>query len=233
VPTLRRSTDRSTTYPGDRPEADGHRTMNIPPDHYPAELSCTAEGRDGAIVHLRPIRSDDGDRLTEFHEGLSTQSVYRRFFFVHPKLSAVEIEKFTHVDYRDRLALVATDDDRLIAVGRYERIPGTQEAEVAFVVADEFQHRGIATLLLEHLAAAALDHGITTFAAETLAENRDMIDVFMKSGFHVTANYQYGTMTVRFPIEPDEGYRATCAARHHKLEDAPLEDGRLEDGAQG
>ncbi len=206
------------------------------PDRYPAELSCTAEGRDGLIVHLRPIRSDDGERLVEFHGHLSTQSVYRRFFFVHPRLSAAEIEKFTHVDYQDRLALVATDGSRLIAVGRYERIPGTPEAEVAFVVADEFQHRGIATLLLEHLASAALDHGITTFAAETLAENHDMIDVFMKSGFHVTASYQYGTMTVRFPIEPDDGYRAACAARHHQLEDGRLdsqpEDPPREDGVE-
>ena len=107
---------------------------------------------------------------------------------------------------------------------------------MAFVVADEFQHRGIATLLLEHLASAALDHGITTFAAETLAENHDMIDVFMKSGFHVTASYQYGTMTVRFPIEPDDGYRAACAARHHQLEDGRLdsqpEDPPREDGVE-
>ena len=75
---------------------------------------------------------------------------------------------------------------------------------MAFVVADEFQHRGLATLLLEHLAAAALEHGITTFVAETLAENHEMIDVFMKSGFHVTAGHEYGTVTVRFPIEPDD-----------------------------
>jgi GNAT superfamily N-acetyltransferase len=205
--------------PGDRAEVDDDRMDTASAERYPAQLSCTAEGRDGLIVHLRPIRSDDGERLVEFHGRLSTQSVYRRFFFVHPKLSAAEIEKFTHVDYQDRLALVATDGDQLIAVGRYERIPGTPEAEVAFVVADKFQHRGIATLLLEHLASAALDHGITIFAAETLAENHDMIDVFMKSGFHVTASYQYGTMTVRFPIEPDEGYREACAARHHQLED--------------
>ena len=157
------------------------------PDPYPAELVCTVEGRDGAVFDLRPIRSDDGGRLVEFHAGLSTQSVYRRFFFVHPRLTAAEVEKFTHVDYKDRLALVATDGDRLIAVGRYERLPETVEAEVAFVVADEFQHRGLATLLLEHLASAALEHGITTFVAETLAENQDMIDVFTKSGFHVSA----------------------------------------------
>ena len=183
-------------------------------DAYPAELSCEVEARDGQIIQLRPIRADDGERLTEFHEHLSIQSVYRRFFFVHPKLSNLEIEHFTHVDYRDRLALVAVDGDTLIAVGRYERAPGTTDAEVAFVVADQFQNHGIATLLLEHLAAAALRHGITAFVAETLSENHEMIGVFMKSGFHVTTSTDYGTVSVRFPIEPDESYRSACAARH-------------------
>lgn len=199
--------------------ADEHAVMEPLPDRYPSELACTVEGRDGALFHLRPIRSDDGDRLAEFHGRLSTQSVYRRFFFVHPRLSAAEIERFTHVDYADRLALVATDGDRLIAVGRYEHILGTEEAEVAFVVTDEFQHRGLATLLLEHLAAAAIEHGITTFVAETLAENHEMIDVFMKSGFHVTAGHEDGSVTVRFPIEPDDRYRSACVARHHRLEE--------------
>ena len=194
--------------------------MNVLPDGYPVELSCAVEGRDGAIFHLRPIRPDDADRLAEFHGRLSTQSVYRRFFFVHPRLTPAEIERFTHVDYRDRLALVATDGERLTAVGRYERVPGTAEAEVAFVVADEFQHRGLATLLLEHLAAAAVEHGMTAFVAETLAENHEMIDVFMKSGFRVTTSNDHGTVAVRFPIEPDGGHRSACATRHHRLEDA-------------
>ena len=172
-------------------------------------------------IRLRPIRSDDGERLAEFHGSLSSQSVYRRFFFVHPQLSAAEIERFTHVDYVDRLALVAMDGDRLIVVGRYERVPGAADAEVAFVVADEYQHHGIATLLLEHLAAAAYRHGITTFVAETLSENHDMIGVFMKSGFPVTTSTDCGTVSLRFPIEPDERYRSACAARHHLVDDGP------------
>ncbi len=190
--------------------------MSSQPDRYPAELSCAVETHDGAVVHLRPIRADDGARLADFHEHLSTLSVYHRFFFVHPKLSEAEIDRFTHVDYKDRLALVAVDGDRLIAVGRYERTPGGTDAEVAFVVADEFQHHGIATLLLEHLAAAALKNGITTFVAETLSGNHDMLDVFFKSGFQVTTSTDHGTVHVRFPIEPDDGYRSAYAARHQR-----------------
>ena len=95
----RRAGSRGIRTAGMR-RADEHAVMEPLPDRYPSELACTVEGRDGALFHLRPIRSDDGDRLAEFHGRLSTQSVYRRFFFVHPRLSAAEIERFTHVDYR-------------------------------------------------------------------------------------------------------------------------------------
>ncbi|MGD0312578.1 MAG: GNAT family N-acetyltransferase [Acidimicrobiales bacterium] len=184
-------------------------------DRYPLDLAGDVETMTGDIVHLRPIRPDDGDGLTQFHEGLSAQSVYRRFFFTHPRLSAAETDRFTHVDYLDRLALVAEHHDRLVAVGRYERIPGTAEAEVAFVVADEFQHQGIGTILLERLAGAAWQNGIEAFSAQTLSENRDMLEVFMKSGFHVTTGTEYGTVSVRFPIRPDDAYRSAYAGRHH------------------
>jgi GNAT superfamily N-acetyltransferase len=183
-----------------------------------ADLARDEQTKGGVTVHLRPIRPDDAARLVEFHKGLSTRSVYRRFFFVHPSLSPAEVERFTHVDYVDRLAIVAVDDLRLVAVGRYERRSETTEAEVAFVVADEYQHDGIGTLLLEHLAEAAWRNGITTFVAETLAENRDMLGVFFDSGFPVTSTSESGTISVRFPIEPTDAYEAARASRHTRSE---------------
>jgi RimJ/RimL family protein N-acetyltransferase len=149
---------------------------------------------------LRPIRSDDALALIDFHRDLSPQSVYRRFFSVHPRLSPAEVERFTCVDAVDRLALVAEDDGRLIAVGRYDREPGTPEAEVAFVVADRFQHQGIAPLLLDALAAAAWPRGIRTFTAIVLPENRDMLDVFRHSGFVVETVLDDGVVTVRLAL---------------------------------
>ncbi len=181
---------------------------------YPSELVDDVETTTGVAVHLRPIRPDDSSSLSEFHEHLSPQSVYRRFFFAHPRLSPAETEKFTHVDYVDRLALVAEHGDRLVAVGRYERIPGTADAEVAFIVADDYQHQGIGTILLERLADAAWKKGITAFVAEALSENREMLEVFMRSGFHVTSSTSYGTVSVRFPIQPDDAYRLAYAGRH-------------------
>jgi GNAT superfamily N-acetyltransferase len=181
-------------------------------------LDADATTVTGAVVHLRPIRPEDAPRLVAFHGDLSPESVYRRFFSVHPRLSAAEVERFTTVDYVDRIALIAEDGDRLVGIGRYERLPGTDEAEVAFVVADDHQHRGIATTLLEHLAAAAWRSGIRTFIASTMADNRDMLHVFADCGFPVTQVLEAGIIDVRFPIEPDDAYRAACAARRARGE---------------
>ena len=135
---------------------------------------------------------------------------------MHPRLSQAEVERFTCVDYVDRFALVVADDHQLIAVGRYERLEGTDEAEVAFVVADDHQHHGIGTMLLEHLADVARQHGIRTFVASTMADNHDMLHVFADSGFPVTRVLGGGIIDVRFPIEPNDAYRAACEARRQR-----------------
>jgi GNAT superfamily N-acetyltransferase len=192
---------------------------NGQPEHgavpgYPAELVGQIRTTEGAILHVRPIQPDDAPALVEFHRGLSARSVYRRFFSAHPTLSDKEVTGFTHVDYVDRLALIALDGDRLVAVARYERPAASDEAEAAFVVADEYQHQGIGTLLLEQLAEAAWHRGIARFVAETLTENREMLGVFHDVGFPVTTASESGITTVRFPIEPDESYLAARSARH-------------------
>jgi GNAT superfamily N-acetyltransferase len=185
-------------------DIDGWRTTHTGA-RYPSELVCDVRTGAGHMVHLRPIRPDDGCRLRQFHEHLSAHSVYLRYFFTHPRLSPEEVDRFTHVDYVDRLALIGEDRAHIIAVGRYERLPGTSQAEVAFIVADEAQHQGIGSLLLARLAQAAVANGITTFVAQTLAENRGMINVFLNSGFPVTSHSEYGTVDVSFPIDGSVG----------------------------
>jgi GNAT superfamily N-acetyltransferase len=135
-----------------------------------------------------------------FHNRLSPRSVYRRFFFVHPVLTAGEVEHFTCVDQVDRLALVAEDAGRLVAVGRYDRSPGSPDAEVAFVVADDHHHRGIAPRLLAALARAAGARGITSFVASVLVENSEMLRVFRHSGFAVGTTSEGGVVNVRLAL---------------------------------
>lgn len=165
------------------------------------------------MVRVRPIRPADAVHLVDFHAALSAQSVYLRFFSFHRVLSAEEVERFTRVDYVDRLALVVELGGCLLGVGRFERLRGTDAAEVAFVVADAHQGEGIGTLLADDLARAAWQRGITTFVAETLAENSEMLEVFRGLGFPVTSAFAGGVVRVRFPIEPVEGYVESLARR--------------------
>ncbi len=183
------------------------------PAGYPHDLERDVAGGEGLRYHVRPIRPDDAARLVAFHRQLSPHSVYMRFFTFHPTLTDDEVLRFTTVDYVDRLALVATVGDRLVAVGRFDRAAGETEAEVAFVVADAYQHHGIGSLLLDELIRAGQQRGVETFRADTLAENSAMLDVFRHAGFPVTSGIEYGTVTLRFPIAPTDDYRAALAAR--------------------
>src|SRR3954447_5891017 len=129
-------------------------------------------------VHLRPIRPSDAPALVALHGRLSAETIYYRFFSPKPRLTEREVERFTTVDFVDRVALVAELGDDIIAVGRFDRWPGQPEAEVAFVVDDAHQGRGLGALLLEHLAAIARGAGITRFTAEVLPDNRPMLSTF-------------------------------------------------------
>ena len=171
---------------------------------YPEELERDVMTTTGLSLHLRPIRPSDADPLVAFHQRLSPGAVYRRYFSWHPELSAKEVNRYTNVDYVERLALIVTDGDDLVAVGRYDRIPATHDAEVAFLVADQYQHQGIGLMLLHNLAGAARARGITSFSAETQADNRNMVNVFRESGFHVRSTIDAEVLNVRFSIEPDQ-----------------------------
>ena len=183
------------------------------PVGYRSDLERDAVSLEHFHIRVRPIRPEDADALVRFHDHLSERSCYLRFFSVHPHLSQKEVERFTRIDYRDRLALVAEHDGQIIAVARYDRRPETTEAEVAFVVADQCQHHGIGSLLLDELAAAARERGITIFLADTLEENHAMLDVFTHSGFPITRHCEYDTVSLRFPIALSPSYEAALAQR--------------------
>ena len=185
---------------------------------YPSHWETDAVLADGGTVHVRPITPDDGDRLTDLHGRLSDRTIYYRFFSPRRRLTPREVQRFTTVDYTDRVALVALLDDRLVSVARFDRMPGTSEAEVAFVVADEHQGRGVGTLLLEHMAAAARERGITRFFAETLPDNKPMQSVFKQAGWKATSRFVDGLVHVEFDIEPTPDAIAAQHAREHRAD---------------
>ena len=135
-----------------------------------------------------------------------------------PTLSQQEVERFTHVDHDSRVVLVAELGDRLVGVARYDREPGTDSAEVAFVISDEHQGRGIGTALLEHLAAAARERGITRFVAQTLARNHHLLGVLRAAGFAERTRLENDVVYVELLIEPTDRARAAIEAREHRAE---------------
>ena len=167
------------------------------------QLEGTFPLRGGGAAYVRAIRADDTERLRAFHRHLSPESITFRFFRYLPELSQEEAERFTHVDYERRMALVATtgsgEAEEILGVVRYEDIQ-PQTAEVAFVVEDHWQGHGIATALLHRLADYARKRGYTTFVAITMGNNARMIEVLRNSGFPCTTHYASGEAEVHLDI---------------------------------
>ncbi|HEX5997638.1 MAG TPA: bifunctional GNAT family N-acetyltransferase/acetate--CoA ligase family protein [Jiangellales bacterium] len=184
---------------------------------YPAHWEADVVLSDGATAHVRPIRPDDADRLVAFYARVSDESKYYRFFAPYPNLSQRDIETSTTVDHVDRVALIMLAGDDMIGVGRYDRID-KEQAEVAFLVEDAHQGRGVGSVLLEHLAQAARENGITRFVAEVLPQNRKMIKVFADAGYTVGNTYEDGVVHVSFEVRPTEDSLAVMTAREHRAE---------------
>ncbi len=162
--------------------------------------------RDGSTLHLRAIQPEDEGKMLALFYRLSPQSIYFRFHRLLTQMSREEVKRFCTVDYDSSFALVATVgedmEERIIAVGRYARLPKGDTAEVAFVVEDAHQGKGIGTHLLEQLAKIAREKGIRHFEGEVLAENRQMLQVMKDSGFKVAQELDYGVYQVVLDIAP-------------------------------
>jgi RimJ/RimL family protein N-acetyltransferase/predicted CoA-binding protein len=185
---------------------------------YPAHWESDAVLADGGTVHLRPITPEDADLLRAFHARLSPETVYNRFFTLLRVLPARDVQRFTTVDHDDRAAVVALLQGELVGVARYDRYPGTQDAEVAIVVEDEHQGRGLGPLLLEHLTAYARERGIERFTASVLPSNRRMLTVFRSAGFEVERELADGYVELSYSIQLTEASLEVMRSREHRAE---------------
>ncbi len=194
---------------------------------YPRHWEADVLLRDGHTAHLRPISGDDEELLVEFYSQVSAESKYLRFFAPMPTLSDRDVKRFTHVDHQDRVAFVLTVAQKIIAVGRFDRITGPDgtgdDAEVAFLVQDAHQGRGIAQLLLEHLAQAGRERGVKKFVAEVLPENQRMIQIFREAGYHVAGGFEDGVMRFEFAIDSTETSIGVMLSREHRAEAASIQ----------
>ncbi|AVV40071.1 acyl-CoA synthetase [Streptomyces sp. P3] len=193
---------------------------------YPAHWEADVVLRDGGTARVRPITVDDAERLVSFYEQVSDESKYYRFFAPYPRLSAKDVHRFTHHDFVDRVGLAATVGGEFIATVRYDRIGAdgmaasapADEAEVAFLVQDAHQGRGVASALLEHIAAVARERGIRRFAAEVLPANNKMIKVFTDAGYTQKRSFEDGVVRLELDLEPTERSLAVQRAREQRAE---------------
>lgn len=182
--------------------------------------------RDGGTAWLRPALPEDIDRLDVLFNRASRESLWFRFFTAVSTVSRRFLKSVVEIDGDERMTLLVTrgegEEERVLAVGSYARLPKTASADIAFFVDDEFQGHGLGMLLLERLAAHAHAHGIEMLVADTMIENRRMLDVFRASGLPMTYRTDHGVVHITFPTHPTEDYLSRAEARERTATVASL-----------
>jgi RimJ/RimL family protein N-acetyltransferase len=167
--------------------------------------SRVIELSDRTKVQLRQIAAEDEPLLHDAVAAMSERTVYFRFFSPIKRMSDAMAHRLAVVDYHDRFAIVATSNkptgkERIVGVARYDRAPQTDVAEVAVAVIDEFQRRGLGSVLLAELARVARSNEIRTFQLIVLPENREMLGLLRKMGWIHQAKLAGGVYEISFEL---------------------------------
>ena len=182
------------------PERHG-RARGAPID-YPAGIERQVVLKNGKTVRIRPIRPDDEARLVALYDRLSRHTAYQRFFTVRQHLPHDWIRYFANVDYRRRFALVAERDTvagiELVGVGRYEPSDEEETGEVALVLEDGYQGRGLGAVLLDEVVRAGTERGLTRFRAHVLGENHRMLRLLASHTRIIERKIEQGVVTILF-----------------------------------
>ncbi|MFT3855733.1 MAG: GNAT family N-acetyltransferase [Ilumatobacteraceae bacterium] len=177
---------------------------------------------DGDSVFIRPITVADQPALLALHHRQPREDLYYRYFSAKSTLSDKELQHFTEIDFHDRVALVMEDRGEFIAWSSYERWPGRDDADVAFLVDHEHHGRGIATLMLEHLAAIARSNGISRFTAEVLYENKPMLRVFARAGWPVKRHLDSGVTELEWALNDTGQFIDSVESREHRADSSAM-----------
>ena len=175
------------------------------------EFSVDDVLKDGTLVTIRAVRPDDRDRLLKAFRLLEKESIYTRFFTHRNDPSDAQLDRAVNVDFVHHVALVVTTETvggvAIIASGRYIVVDETspnRSAEVAFVVEEDYQGRGIASRLLTHLADLARRQGLKHFEAEVLSQNSPMLTVFKRCGFPVRQRRDGGVVHLSLELAAND-----------------------------
>jgi acyl-CoA hydrolase/RimJ/RimL family protein N-acetyltransferase len=183
----------------DQIELDGEKVI------YPEELEKSDTLKDGTQIFFRPVKPTDEAPLSEMLYSLSPASVRTRYMSQTMRFPHKDLQKLTNIDYEQNLAIVGTvpgvSGEEIVAIAQYFLDPKTQAAEVAFVVQDEWQQKGMGTLLLQYLTQIAKQRGVKKFYAKVLPINKAMLAVFYNSGYQVNTEFDGDVYNITYELD--------------------------------
>jgi acetyltransferase len=170
---------------------------------YPKQYVRPGKMKNGEDILVRPIRPEDEPLLIKLHQALSERTVYLRYFQplkLSQRTAHERLTRICFIDYDREMALVVEHkkqedgNPEIIAIGRLSRVRGRDDAEMAVLVDDRFQHLGLGTELYHRLIEVARDERMTSVVSTILSENREMQAICHKLGFHLQADLEDGTV---------------------------------------
>ncbi|MDD5063163.1 MAG: GNAT family N-acetyltransferase [Phycisphaerae bacterium] len=175
---------------------------------YPEGLERYDTLRDGTEIFFRPVRPTDEAALSEMLYSLSSKSVQTRYMTHTIAFPHKDVQQLTNIDYYQDLAIVGTvpgvSGEEIVAIAQYFLDPKTHAAEVAFIVQDEWQQKGMGTFLLEYLTQIAKNRGVKRFYAKVLPSNKAMLSVFHNSGYKVNTEFDGEVYSVTYSLAEKE-----------------------------
>ena len=178
---------------------------------YPEELERYDTLREGTEIFFRPVKPTDEAELSEMLYSLSEQSVKTRYMAHTMAFPHKDVQQLTNIDYRQDISIVGTvpavSGEHVVALAQYFLDPKTRAAEVAFIVQDEWQQKGMGTLLLDYLTQIAKSRGVKRFYAKVMPINKPMLTIFYNSGYKVNTEFDGDVYSIMYDLTEKEGSR--------------------------
>ena len=175
---------------------------------YPEELERYDTLRDGTEIFFRPIKPTDEPSLSEMLYSLSEKSVRTRYMIHTMAFPHKDIQRLTNIDYKQDIAIVGVvprvSGEEIVAIAQYFLDPKTQSAEVAFLVQDEWQRKGMGTFLLDYVTQIARQRGVKKFWAKVLPNNEPMLTIFHNSGYKINTEFDGDAYDISYDLTKSE-----------------------------
>jgi RimJ/RimL family protein N-acetyltransferase len=172
---------------------------------YPEALEHYDTLRDGTEIFFRPVKPTDEAALSEMLYSLSDESVRKRYMAHTVAFPHKQVQQLTNIDYLQNLAIVGTvpgvSGEQIVAIAQYFLDPKTQAAEVAFIVQDEWQQKGMGTFLLDYITKTAKKRGVKRFYAKVLPSNKPMLSIFYNSGYKVNTEFDGEAYSITYDLD--------------------------------